>query len=120
MCYVSVGGYDTYGWGIHIDTYVTMQQVSLDGNVVWFMLGDRGLAIHIHRTKLLRQGKTLSKVTEELRGLLGLSIRILPMTDQAVATHIQTPIGLLHFQEYMVTRRCTDEVLDVVFVGAPE
>jgi LPPG:FO 2-phospho-L-lactate transferase len=111
---------ETHGWGIHNDTYNTMQQLTRYGNEDWFMLGDRDLATHIHRTKLLRQGKTLSKVTEELRGLLGLSIRILPMTDQAVATHIQTPIGLLHFQEYMVKRRCTDEVLDVVFVGANE
>jgi LPPG:FO 2-phospho-L-lactate transferase len=111
---------ETHGWGIHNDTYNTMQQLTRYGNEDWFMMGDRDLATHIHRTKLLRQGKTLSKVTEELRGLLGLSIRILPMTDQAVATHIQTPIGLLHFQEYMVKRRCTDEVLDVVFVGANE
>lgn len=111
---------ETHGWGIHNDTYNTMQQLTRYGNEDWFMLGDRDLATHIHRTNLLRQGKTLSKVTEELRGLLGLSIRILPMTDQAVATHIQTPIGLLHFQEYMVKRRCTDEVLDVVFVGANE
>ena len=111
---------ETHGWGIQNDTYNTMQQLTRYGNEDWFMLGDRDLATHIHRTKLLRQGKTLSKVTEELRGLLGLSIRILPMTDQAVATHIQTPIGLLHFQEYMVKRRCTDEVLDVVFVGANE
>jgi LPPG:FO 2-phospho-L-lactate transferase len=111
---------ETHGWGIQNDTYNTMQQLTRYGNEDWFMLGDRDLATHIHRTKLLRQGKTLSKVTEELRGLLDLSIRILPMTDQAVATHIQTPIGLLHFQEYMVKRRCTDEVLDVVFVGANE
>jgi len=111
---------ETHGWGIQNDTYNTMQQLTRYGNEDWFMLGDRDLATHIHRTKLLHEGKTLSKVTEELRGLLGLSIRILPMTDQAVATHIQTPIGLLHFQEYMVKRRCTDEVLDVVFVGANE
>ncbi|HKF38228.1 MAG TPA: 2-phospho-L-lactate transferase [Ktedonobacteraceae bacterium] len=111
---------ETHGWGIHNDTYNTMQQLTRYGNEDWFMLGDRDLATHIHRTNLLRQGKTLSEVTEELRRLLGLSIRILPMTDQPVATHIQTHGGLLHFQEYMVKRRCADEVLDVMFVGAPE
>jgi LPPG:FO 2-phospho-L-lactate transferase len=42
------------------------------------------------------------------------------MTDQPVATHIQTPVGLLHFQEYMVKRHCADEVQDVIFVGADE
>jgi LPPG:FO 2-phospho-L-lactate transferase len=111
---------ETHGWGIRNDTYNTMQQLTSYGNEDWFMLGDRDLATHIHRTNLLRLGKTLSEVTEELRKYFGLTMRILPMTDQAVATHIQTPVGLLHFEEYMVKRRCADPVLDVVFVGASE
>ncbi len=111
---------ETHGWGIRGDTYNTMQQLTRYGNEDWFMLGDRDLATHIHRTDLLRQGKPLSEVTEELRNYFGLPMSIFPMTDQAVATHIQTPVGLLHFQEYMVKRRCADEVLDVVFVGASE
>ena len=111
---------ETHGWGIRDDTYYTMQQLTRYGNEDWFMLGDRDLATHIHRTNLLRQGKTLSEVTGELRRFFGLKMRILPMTDQPVATHIQTPAGLLHFQEYMVKRRCADEVQDVVFVGANE
>ncbi len=111
---------EAHGWGIHGDTYYTMQQLTRYGNEDWFMLGDRDLATHIHRTNLLRQGKTLSEVTDDLRKRFGLPFRILPMTDQPVATHIQTPIGLLHFQEYMVKRRCSDEVQDVIFVGASE
>jgi LPPG:FO 2-phospho-L-lactate transferase len=111
---------EVHGWGIRNDTYYTMQQLTRYGNEDWFMLGDRDLATHIHRTNLLRQGKTLSGVTEELRRHFGLEMRILPMTDQPVATHIQTPVGLLHFQEYMVKRHCLDEVQDVVFVGANE
>ena len=84
------------------------------------MLGDRDLATHIHRTHLLREGKTLSEVADNIRIRLGLGVRVLPMSDQPIATHIQTPAGLLHFQEYMVKRRTTDEVQDVVFVGAKE
>ncbi len=106
---------ETHGWGIRNDTFNTMQQLTHYGNEDWFMLGDRDLATHIHRTNLLRQGKPLSEITEELRKQFGLTLRILPMSDQNVATHIQTPIGLLHFQEYMVKRRCTDAVLDVVW-----
>ena len=109
-----------HGWGFHNDTYNAMQQLTRYGNEDWFMLGDRDLATHIHRTNLLRQGKTLSEVTEDLRKRFGLATRILPMTNQPVATHIQTPVGLLHFQEYMVKRQCADEVQDVVFVGANE
>jgi LPPG:FO 2-phospho-L-lactate transferase len=111
---------EAHGWGIRNDSHNTMQQLTHYGNEDWFLLGDRDLATHIHRTNLLRQGKSLSEVTEELRNFFGLHMRILPMTDQAVATHIQTPVGLLHFQEYMVKRHCSDEVQDVVFVGARE
>lgn len=111
---------EEHGWGIRNDTYATMQQLTHYGNEDWFMLGDRDLATHIHRTNLLRQGKTLSEITDSLRQRLGLELQILPMTNQAVATHIQTPAGLMHFQEYMVLRRCSDEVQDVVFVGAKE
>src|SRR5436305_4267053 len=110
----------THGWGIRNDTYHTMSQLTSYGNEDWFMLGDRDLATHIHRTNLLRQGKTLSAVTEDLRAHLGLKLRILPMSDQPVATHIQTSAGLLHFQEYLVKRRCIDEVQDIMFIGAKE
>ncbi len=108
------------GWGIRDDTFHTMQQLTSYGNEDWFALGDRDLATHIHRTNLLRQGKTFSEITEELRQHLGLQLRILPMSDQPIATHIQTPVGLIHFEEYLVKRRCSDEVQDVVFVGAQE
>jgi LPPG:FO 2-phospho-L-lactate transferase len=111
---------ESHGWGIRDDTYNTMQQLTRYGNEDWFMLGDRDLATHIHRTNLLRQGRTLSQVTDNLRAHFGLELRVLPMSDQPIATHIQTPVGLLHFQEYMVKRRCADEVQDVVFVGASE
>lgn len=111
---------EAHGWGIQNDTYHTMQQLTTYGNEDWFMLGDRDLATHIHRTNLLRQGKTLSEITDELRKQLGLAIRIIPMSNQVVKTHILTPVGLLHFQEYMVKRKCADAVLDVVFVGASD
>lgn len=111
---------ETRGWGLHDDTYHTMQQLTHYGNEDWFLLGDRDLATHIHRTNLLHQGKTLSEVTKGLCVQFGLDLRILPMSNQPIATHIQTPAGLLHFQEYMVKRHCTDEVQDVIFVGASD
>jgi LPPG:FO 2-phospho-L-lactate transferase len=109
---------ESQGWGIRDDTYATMQQLTSYGNEDWFQLGDRDLATHIHRTQRLRQGKTLSEVTDEIRERLGLKLRILPMSDQSVQTHVQTPAGLLHFEEYFVKRRCSDPVQNVEFVGA--
>jgi len=109
---------EAQGWGIRGDTYNTMQQLTAYGNEDWFLLGDRDLATHIHRTNLLRQGQKLSAVTDDLRQRFGLALHLLPMSDQPVATHVRTPTGLLHFEEYMVQRRATDDVQDVVFVGA--
>jgi LPPG:FO 2-phospho-L-lactate transferase len=109
---------ESQGWGIRNDTFYTMQQLTAYDNEDWFKLGDRDLATHIHRTNLLRQGKTLSEITENLRTSMSLKLRVLPMSDDPIATHIKTPAGLLHFQEYMVKRHCADEVLDVTFVGA--
>src|SRR2546421_2167238 len=111
---------EAHGWGIRNDTYNTMSQLTRYGNEDWFMLGDRDLATHIQRTNLLRQGKTLSEITGALCKKFGLDIQLLPMTNQPVATHIHTPAGLFHFQEYMVQRHCADEVQDVIFVGADE
>src|SRR5947208_12116687 len=111
---------ETHGWGIRNDTYAAMQQLTRYGNEDWFLLGDRDLATHIHRSNLLREGRTLSEVTENLRTHFGLRIRILPMSDQPVTTHLQTPAVLLHFDEYMVKRRCADEVQEAIFVGADQ
>ena len=109
---------ESQGWGIRDDTYHTMQQLTAYGNEDWFALGDRDLATHIHRTQLLRQGKSLSEITANLCASLGLKVRILPMSDQSIQTHILTPAGLLHFEEYFAQRHCSDPVQDVQFVGA--
>jgi LPPG:FO 2-phospho-L-lactate transferase len=119
VLYTLAGIVDTRnGWGIRDDTYHTMQQLTHYGYEDWFLLGDRDLATHIHRTNLLRQGKMLTEVTDLLRQHFGLQLRMLPMSDQPIATHIQTPAGLLHFEEYLVKRHSADKVQDVVFIGA--
>ena len=119
VMYTLAGIVDAHnGWGIRNDTYNTMQQLTNYGYEDWFLLGDRDLATHIHRTYLLQQGKTLTEVTNILRQHFGLKLRILPMSDQPIATHIQTPAGLMHFEEYLVKHHSADEVQDVLFIGA--
>jgi len=106
------------GWGIKGDTYNTLEMLGTLGRDRWFLLGDRDLAVHIHRTELLRQGLTPSQVTEDLRQRLGLVVRVLPMSDQPVRTTIRTPDGWLPFQEYFVRRRAQDDVLEIRYDGA--
>lgn len=105
------------GWGIRDDTTHTLSMLARLGADTWFKLGDRDLAVHIRRTELLRAGWTLSQVTDAFRCALNVGIRVLPMSDDPVATEIFTPAGWLHFQQYLVQRRARDEVRGVRFVG---
>src|SRR5436190_12760405 len=105
------------GWGVRGDTYAALEMLERLGRERWFPLGDRDLAVHIHRTELLRQGLTPSQVTDDLRQRLGLGVRVLPMSDQPVRTSIRTPDGWQPFQEYFVRRRAQDDVLEIRYNG---
>ncbi|WP_345039169.1 2-phospho-L-lactate transferase [Georgenia daeguensis] len=105
------------GWGIAGDTYATLEAMARLGQDTWFRLGDRDIATHVLRTARLRAGVPLSLATAELASALGVRARLLPMTDDAVATRVDTPAGRLEFQEYFVARRHADEVLGVVLDG---
>jgi len=108
------------GWGIRGDTFTALEQLRRLGNDAWFNLGDKDLATHITRTKLLNEGSKLSEVTERLCRQLGVRSRILPMSDQRVETRVQTPQGELSFQEFFVKERWKREVTSVRLVGVEQ
>src|ERR671916_3125416 len=105
------------GWGVAGDTRQTLDAIARYGQEPWFLLGDQDFATHILRSERLRAGTPLTAVTAELSGALGIRSRILPMTDDRVATLIDTPAGRLEFQDYFVGRRQSDDVLGVTFAG---
>jgi LPPG:FO 2-phospho-L-lactate transferase len=105
------------GWGVQDDTFRCLKMLSRYGLESWFRLGDRDLATHVYRTQLMRSGLSHAQVTQKLCDTLGLRVRILPMTNEKVASKIITNAGELHFEEYLVKRRAIDTVLDVVFEG---
>lgn len=109
---------ETQGWGVRGDSYHTLDMLKHLGAETWFLLGDRDLATHIQRTALLRAGATLTTVTDQLRRALNVPTHIIPMSDDPVATHIHTPAGPIHFENYLVQRRAQDNVLDITFEGA--
>ena len=108
------------GWGVVGDTFGNLEMISGYGGESWFKLGDRDLATHILRTRMLGEGRTLSQVTRELSGALGVRATILPMSDRHVATMLVTNEGELTFQEYFVHRRWQPVVKSVRFVGIEE
>jgi LPPG:FO 2-phospho-L-lactate transferase len=105
------------GWGVEGDTRNTLDAIARYGEEPWFLLGDQDFATHILRTTRLRAGRPLSAVTTELCSALGIRSRIVPMTDDRVATLVDTPQGTLEFQDYFVGRRQSDDVLGVTFAG---
>ena len=54
----------------------------------WFGLGDRDLATHLIRTRMLDAGYPLSAVTAALADRWQPGVTVLPMSDQRVETHV--------------------------------
>ena len=105
------------GWGLAGDTVALLGAMAELGEDTWFHLGDKDFATHVLRTARLRSGATLAQVTAQLCTAFGVRARVLPMSDDRVATTLRTAVGTLGFQEYFVRRQHRDEVLGVTFDG---
>jgi len=103
------------GWGLKGDTFECLRWIERYEEASWFNLGDRDLATHIFRTNALRNGLSLTAVTDQIRRSLGVRSTILPMTDAYTPTRIVTKDGEMHFQEYFVRRRCEPRVQGIRF-----
>lgn len=109
---------DAKGWGIKGDTFRGLEQLGQLGADTWFKLGDRDLATHLTRTGLMAEGLTLSQVTDRIRKALGISLNILPMSDERVETRLETADREISFQEYFVRERWQPEITRVYYAGA--
>lgn len=105
------------GWGFRNDSFACLEELRKFQYEGWFQLGDRDLATHIHRTRLLGEGWSLTRITDSIRRRFSLEPRILPMSDDPVTTRIATDQGIIHFQEYLVKRKARDRVRKVLFEG---
>ncbi len=108
------------GWGVKGDTFLCLQAMGQLGEPTWFHTGDRDLAVHLLRSRLLAEGKTLSQATSVVCNKLGVKARILPMSNSRVETRVDTPVGELSFEEYFVQRWYQDPVNSVRFAGASD
>jgi LPPG:FO 2-phospho-L-lactate transferase len=106
------------GWGIRGDSFNLLHQLGRLGAETWFALGDRDLATHIVRTQMLRDGHTLSEVTDLIARRFGISSKIIPCTDDPLTTVIDTEKGNMHLQEFWVKNRGSLRVKGVTFVGS--
>lgn len=113
------------GWGRRAETWSVKHELAEYGvEPTWFGLGDRDIATHLVRTQMLEAGYPLSAVTEALCRRWQPGVRLLPMTDDRVETHVaiadeHEPSGrrVVHFQEYWVRLRASVPAELVLFVG---
>lgn len=108
----------TNGWGVAGDTRQMLDMLRRYGEDAWFGIGDRDIATHLLRSMWLREGRTLTQITRELASRLGIRHPMLPMTDQPVATMVNTvEYGELEFQTYFVRYRWQPTVTSLRFAG---
>src|SRR5688572_12150118 len=105
------------GWGLTGDTFAVVDQLQRFGYERWFNLGDRDLAMAIHRTRLIHEGVPMHEIVAGLARDWDLACTVIPMTNEPVRTMITGPDGELAFQEYMVRLRTELDVRSIRFAG---
>lgn len=115
--YTLAGVVDERGWGYVSDTFRCIEGLATYGQEAWFGLGDRDLATHIHRTRRLAEGWTLSQIADEIAERLGVRARIRPMCDQPVRSVITTPTGPKRFQEFLVRDGAREQIESIELDG---
>ncbi|GAA3876502.1 2-phospho-L-lactate transferase [Streptomyces sedi] len=127
VMYTLGGGiHEEQGWGRADESFSVKEELAAYGvGPEWFGLGDRDFATHIVRTQMMGAGYPLSAVTEALCQRWNPGVRLLPMTDDRVETHVlvddeREGRRAVHFQEYWVRMRAGVPARAVVPVGADQ
>ena len=123
------------GWGRRDETWtVSAELAGYDAEAPWFSLGDRDIATHLVRTRMLDAGYPLSLVTRALAARWQPGVQLLPMTDDRVETHVvvDDPAAdgrsgngtgervALHFQEWWIRYRAALPARQITPIGAAE
>jgi LPPG:FO 2-phospho-L-lactate transferase len=118
----TLGGIDNpaTGWGRRDETWTFMAALETLGGETWFKLGDGDLATHVERSRRLAAGESLSRITDDFRRQLGISARLLPMTDEPVRTRLRCAEGWLDFQHYFVRLHAAPAVREIAYAGAAQ
>lgn len=111
---------DDRGWGLAGDTFNVMDGLRTLGRDIWFNLGDRDLAIGLERQRLLAQGHTPTHAHAAITRALGVTARVLPMSDQPVRTKVMAHDRWWPFQEFMIRGRGEGPIQDIDFHGASQ
>jgi LPPG:FO 2-phospho-L-lactate transferase len=117
ICYTLAGiANSETGWGREKDTFHVLSELSTLQSPIWFRLGDKDLALHLERTRRIKQGNLLSQVTKHFLTNRGVKNTVFPMSDDPCPTIVVTESdGKLPFQEYFVKLHCDPKVVGFEF-----
>jgi LPPG:FO 2-phospho-L-lactate transferase len=104
-------------WGIEDDSFVTYNRMLELGVTENMKIGDLDRATHIIRSNLLRNGASITEATLKLASIFGVEAKILPMSDDPIATFVETPEGTMHFQDFWIAKDGEPEVTGVDIRG---
>ena len=108
---------DERGWGLRDDSWQVMDALERAGRPHWFRLGDRDLAMCLLRTDELRAGHSLTQAHQAVVDAMGVSARVLPMSDGQVSTWVGARGRTLPFQEFMILERAEGPIESVELRG---
>jgi LPPG:FO 2-phospho-L-lactate transferase len=111
---------DERGWGLDGDTFAVMDALRELGNDVLFNLGDRDLAWCVERARMLAEGLSPTAALQRLNAMIGVRVRVLPMSDDPVRTWVRGSEGWRSFQEFMIRDRAAGLVEGLEFRGAEQ
>jgi LPPG:FO 2-phospho-L-lactate transferase len=115
------GSIDERGWGLRDDTFTVMDGLRDLGAEIWFNLGDRDLAWCVRRSELIAAGRTPTEALAEMNAAIDLRATVLPMSDDPIATWVQTAeAGWRSFQEFMIRGRAAGPVTGLELRGAEQ
>jgi LPPG:FO 2-phospho-L-lactate transferase len=126
VMYTLGGGiHEEQGWGRADETFTVKDELTAYGlEPQWFRLGDRDFATHIVRTQMLDAGYPLSQVTEALCARWQPGVRLIPMSDDPVESHVVIDDAqgrrAIHFQEWWVRMHASTPALSIVPIGADD
>ncbi len=108
---------ETAGYGVKDDTFHVLDALARLGEPAWFRIGDKDFATHVLRTEMLGRGCTLTECALALCARFGLTVRVLPMSNERVRTRFVTERGEFSFQEYFVRERLRPALRAIEFAG---
>ena len=106
------------GWGRNEDSFNVLEEIRAYGGPDWFTLGDKDIALHMERTRLMQNGLTLTQASLKLETMMGLKHKILPMSNEKVSTIVHTnEYANMSFQDYFVSHKFQPVVKGFTFEG---